>query len=120
MKSLRLLPLLLLLTLTVGCAGFNKGCAQFNAGSFGSDWIVVQYAADGRPFHCWKLRGASVEGSTGGNVDWQETGANAHLVHLTGWENRVQVVNGDFEGAAKLVGVDANQCGSGVYPKPAQ
>ena len=56
-----------------GCAGVQKDCANFGASTFGSDWIVVQYAQDGRPFHCWKLRGASVTSGQGGNVDWQDT-----------------------------------------------
>lgn len=103
--------------LMTACAGFNKSCSQFNAGSFGSDWIVVQYAADGRPFHCWKLKNVSLEAEAGGGIDWQEQGRDAHLVHLTGWENRVQVVKNDFEGAAKLLGVDAKLCDSGTYPK---
>ncbi len=104
-----------LLVLTTGCAGFQKSCYQTVANSFGSDWIVVQYASDGRPFHCWKLRGASVSGSEGGQVDWKDT-TNGHLVHLTGWENRVQVVNGDFDGAGRLLGVDSRRCNNGVYP----
>lgn len=100
-----------------GCASMNKGCSQFNAENFGSDWIVVQFDLTGRPFNCWKLRGASVSSGEGGNVDWKDTNT-AHLVHITGWENRVQVANGDFASAAKLLGVDDAQCGDGVYPKP--
>ena len=114
---MRLWRVALVALLTTGCASTYKGCAQFGASAFGSDWIVVQYAQDGTPFHCWKLRGASVTGTEGGSVDWQDT-SNGHLVHLTGWENRVQVVRGDFQTAAKLVGVDADRCGSGVYPAP--
>jgi hypothetical protein len=75
----------------------------------------VQYAYDGRPFHCWKLRDVAVDSSVGGNVNWQDS-ENGHLVHLTGWENRVQVVGGDFDGAARLVGVEASKCNNGRYP----
>ena len=109
--------LLMLVVFTAGCAGLQKDCAQVGAGTFGSDWIVVQYAMDGHPFHCWKLRDTVVENSEGGNVDWQDR-TNGHLVHLTGWENRVQVVGGDFAGAATIVGVDDAKCDNGTYPKP--
>lgn len=68
----------------------------------------------GRPFHCWKLRSASVGSTEGGQVDWQS--ADGHLVHLTGWENRVQVMRGDFVGAGRLLGIDADRCGNGAYP----
>jgi hypothetical protein len=114
MKRLLMLGLLLF---TVGCAGFNKDCAQTKAGMFGSDWIVAQYRADGSAFHCWQVRNASVSSSEGGNINWQDP-QNGHLVHITGWENRVQVVNGDFDTAARLLGVDAAKCGNGVYPAP--
>lgn len=112
----RALFILLALVMT-GCAGFNKGCSKWAANEFGSDWIVVQYTMDGKPFHCWKLQGASVTGTEGGSVDWQDR-RNSHLVHITGWENRVQVVGGDFESAGNLVGIDSAKCNNGVYPSP--
>lgn len=111
----RVLWIVVACVLTAGCAGMQKSCAQFSNSTSGSDWIVVQYAGDGRAFHCWKLRWAVVESTQGGNVDWQDR-QSGHLVHLTGWENRVQVGGGDFAGAAKLLGVDAGQCDSGTYP----
>lgn len=111
---MRYITIILLSLITVGCAGLNKGCAQLTAGSFGSSWIIVQYDMTGRPFHCWKLSNAAVESEGGGNVDWQDY--NGHLVHVTGWENRVQVRGGNFAEAGLMLGVDANVCGSGVYP----
>jgi len=105
---------LLLCVLLAGCAGWQKECTQIGAKNFGANWIVVQFDQSGRPFHCWKLRGVSVTSEQGGNVDWQTS--DGHLVHLTGWENRVQVRGSDFESAAKLVGVDANLCNNGIYP----
>lgn len=98
-----------------GCAGMGKSCSQFGASAFGSDWIIVQYAFDGRPFHCWRLTDAPVDSESGGNLNWKDK-SNGHLVHVTGWENRVQVINGDFETAARLLGIEANQCHNGVYP----
>lgn len=106
---------LVLAALLCGCAGISKSCSQFGASVGGSDWIVVQFDQTGRPFNCWKLRGAAVDNSEGGNVDWQDP-TNGHLVHITGWENRVQVKDGNFASAARLVGVDEAQCNNGVYP----
>ena len=99
---------------TAACAGMNKMCSQTGASMFGSDWIVAQYDFNGKPFHCWKLRNAAVDSSEGGNVDWKDPNGG-HLVHLTGWENRVQVKDGDFVGAGQLIGIDANQCANGIY-----
>lgn len=101
--------------LMAGCAGVRKDWAQTNASAYGADWIVVQYAFDGRPFHCWKLTGASLDSETGGSINWQDT-THRHLMHVTGWENRVQVVDGDFATAARLLGVEAEKCGGGIYP----
>lgn len=112
----RAIVVLLALSLSA-CASLQKGCSQATANTFGSDWIVVQFDQSGKPFNCWKLRGAVVESGTGGNVDWKDTNTG-HLVHITGWENRVQVSNGDFASAAKLLGVDEAKCGDGVYPTP--
>lgn len=107
---------ILLVLLTTACAGTQKQCAAYKASRFGADWIVVQYTQDGRPFHCWKLTGVALDSGTGGNVDWKDPGG--HMMHITGWENRVQVVDRDFAGAARLVGVDASRCGEGIYPTP--
>jgi hypothetical protein len=38
-----------------------------------------------------------------------------HLVHISGWYNRVQVSNGDFSGAAKSIGIDMLSCKDGKY-----
>lgn len=108
--------LLALVLLSSACASTSKACSQAGADAFGSDWLVVQFAQDGHPFNCWKLRGAVVEHTEGGNVDWKDM-TTGHIVGITGWENRVQVSNGDFASAAELIGVDANQCGNGRYPK---
>lgn len=109
----------LLLAIT-GCAGWNKTCSQVGASNFGSNWIVAQYDMSGRPFHCWKLQNVSLKSGQGGNVDWQETSGSNHLVYITGWENRVQVNRGDWTGAGRIIGVDADKCGNGVYPKDGQ
>lgn len=114
MKNLlKYLPLLLL----CGCAGFQRNCASGVAGAIGADWVVVQYKADGNPINCWKLEGTSIDNEQGSDgIYWLEEGG--HLVHISGWYNRVQVSHGNFAGAGKLVGVDMNLCKNGKYVTP--
>ena len=73
------------------CAGVSRSWTSCTAENFGSDWIVVQYDINGQPFNCWKLEGAAIvneEASDG--IYWQDR-RSGHLVHLSGWYNRVQV-----------------------------
>lgn len=109
--------IVLLTIFATGCAGFSKGCSQSMAGGFGANWVVVQYTVEGKPFHCWKLQGVSLSSEEGGGVNWKDS-TNGHLVHITGWENRVQVIRNDYDTAGKLLGIDASLCDNGVYPKP--
>ena len=116
-RTLTILSTALLLT---ACAGLNRGCSSWQAQSFGSDWIVVQYKQDGTAFNCWKLRNESVSNEHGSDgIYWKDT-ASGHLVHISGWYNRVQIVNGNYAEAARLIGVEDAKCGSGVYPSPSK
>ncbi len=99
-----------------GCAQFERGWNSWKATSFGSDWIVVQYATDGKPFMCWRLEGASVsseENSDG--IFWQDP-AHGNAVHIAGWYNHVQVEGKNFANAAHQAGVDEALCKTGKYP----
>lgn len=109
MKRLSLLFLFL-----VGCAAWSRDCASCSASSFGSDWIIVQYRFDGTPINCWMLRNTAVsnEQATDG-IFWQAP--SGHLVHISGWYNRVQVQGGDFKGAAKQLNVNYDSCTEGAY-----
>jgi hypothetical protein len=102
-----------------GCAGVGRSCSSWSASSFGSDWIVIKRGCSGEPTDCWKLKDVSVaneEHSDG--VYWKDE--NGHLVHISGWYDRVQVAGGGFDGAAKAVGVDLARCPGGKYlPEPA-
>ena len=99
--------------LLAGCAGTSRGCASCNAENFGADWIVVQYRMDGSPVNCWQLRSTSIVNEPHSDgIYWQTP--NGHLVHVSGWYNRVQVI-GSFESAAKEVGVDLASCPGGRY-----
>jgi hypothetical protein len=96
------------------CAGWERGCSSWNAESFGANWIVVQYAMDGSPMNCWKLSNVSItnEQSSDG-VYWKDP--SGHLIHISGWYNRVQVEGGDFDSAAKAVGIHLPACKGGTY-----
>jgi hypothetical protein len=100
-----------------GCAGFERGCSSTMAGSFGADWIVVQFDTAGHPFNCWVLQNTSISNEDHSDgIYWLEPSGN--LVHLSGWYNRVQVSNGAWVKAAKSLGVDKDACRDGKYVAP--
>ena len=112
-KFNRLHAILGLVFLT-GCAGMSRDCASCGASNFGSDWVVVQYRMDGEPINCWKLQNIAIDNET--NTDGIYWGTiSGHLIHISGWYNRVQVSGGRFDEAAKEIGVDLNQCVGGKY-----
>jgi len=107
------------LFLLCGCAAISRDCASCGASNFGTDWIVLQYGASGAPINCWKLHNTAItnEERTDG-IYWQAP--SGHLVHISGWYNRVQVTNNDFEGAARQLGITISSCSEGKYnPAPA-
>jgi hypothetical protein len=98
----------------VGCAGMQRDCSSCNASNFGGDWIVLQYGFDGKPINCWKLANTAIVNESGTDgIYWQDTGG--HLVHISGWYNRVQVFHSDYTGAAKSIGVNLDKCVNGKY-----
>lgn len=115
MKQFKLILSVIMLATIIGCAGMQRGCSSFSAQSFGSDWIVVQYDMDMNPKCCWKLKNTSIANETSSDGIYWRDSKSGHLVHLSGWYNRVQVANGDFEEAAKLVNVDLSLIQNGVY-----
>ena len=106
---------LLLLLCFAGCAGFGRQCSSYNAENFGSDWIIVQYGIDGKPFNCWVLKETSVANETGTDGLYWKDSETKHLVHISGWYNRVQVERGDKGSAAELLGIDLTRCINGRY-----
>ena len=120
MKNLKIwLPILFL----AGCAGFERNCASWSAQSFGADWVVVQLAAPGQVVRCWKLTDTSIaneEHSDG--IYWKDP--QGHLVHISGWYNRVQVntqfrkSEEAFAEAGKTLGIDIAACTGGAYTAP--
>lgn len=109
----RLLVLTAVLLLAA-CEGTKRGCSAWSAEQFASDWIVVQYRFDGTPISCWKLANTSVanESHTDG-VYWKSPGG--HLIHISGWYNRIQVMSGRYGEAAAELGLKLSNCTGGVY-----
>lgn len=105
--------------LLTGCAGWDRSCSSSCATSFGADWLIVQYRFDGEPINCWQLNNTSVTNEPSSDGIYWKDSSTGHLVHISGWYNRVQVENGNFETAAAVVGVDVNRCPGGKYmPAP--
>ena len=97
-----------------GCAGMQRSCASGCAENFGADWIIATYGMSGDVLGCWKLSNVSVTNEPHSDgIYW--TGSGGHLVHISGWYNRVQVQGGDYEGAAKEIGIDLARCTGGHY-----
>ena len=108
----KLVPLLLALPLALtGCKGLQRNLAVVGASTFGADWVIAQDNMEGNVARCWIIRNQSVdnEGNSDG-IHWldQTTG---HLIHISGWYNRVQVSHGDFSRAGHFIGVeDVSKC----------
>lgn len=103
------IALLLGLIALGACAGQMRGCSAWNAEAFGADWLVVQYRNDGQVMKCWRLAGVSVTNEhQSDGVYWKDPWG--HLVHISGWYNRVQVSGGNWKGAAESLGVDLAVC----------
>jgi hypothetical protein len=93
-----------------GCAGIERECSSIWASNVGADWIVVQYKMDGTPIFCWRLVDVAIRNEDRSDgIMWKDS-RTGHLIHLSGWYNRVQVDKGAFESAAQLIGADAAKC----------
>ncbi len=109
----RIWVLVLFSLMIAGCDGFTRGCQSRIAQDFGADWIIVQYNNNGEPVLCWVLDDESVANeATSDGIYWSQDG---HLVHISGWYNRVQVKDSNWTNAAISVGVDLTRCKNGVY-----
>lgn len=103
-EVMRHLKMLFPILLAAGCAGTMRDCSSWWAGASGADWLVAQYKYDGTPLRCWRLPNTSIANEPHSDgVYWKSP--DGHLVHLSGWYNRVQVANGDFDGAARELGI---------------
>lgn len=104
-----------LVCVLVSCAGINRGCSSYVAQSFGSDWIVVQYDMNLEPKCAWKLKNVSIANEQQSDGIYWVDSKTGHLIHISGWYNRVQVVNGLYEEAAGLLGIELSKVQNGKY-----
>lgn len=116
-RSLKFLALIALSSALSGCSGLWRGFSSWQAENFSSDWIIVQNDYEMIPKMCWRLANTSVTNENGTDGIYWLDPHEAHLVHISGWYNRVQVANGDWGGAAERLGVDLNRCRNGRYEK---
>ncbi len=100
------------------CAGFERGCSSCVAENFATDWIVLQYKFDGEPMNCWKLANTSITNEESSDGIYWKDRRGGHLVHISGWYNRVQVSGGDWNGAAKHLSLNLEYCTNGKYFLP--
>lgn len=109
-----MLPRILLWTFLLwlcGCAGtcqsFKVGCSNelgFN------DWLIVQYPPNGDHPNCWVVKSKPLNGEELATYWIDDAG---HIIHINVLHNIVQVKGGDFQGAAKALGVDLKTCLNG-------
>lgn len=106
---MRKLTFALLLLLLCSCAGIGRRCSSACASGLGADWIIVQLDGFGRPMRCWELHDVSVaneEASDG--VYWNSS--DGHLVHISGFYNRIQVENKGWDVAYGELGLTKELC----------
>jgi hypothetical protein len=101
MKTLWIVFSLLVIT---GCAGIQRDCSSSWASQAGADWVIAQYKYDGTPIYCWKLKDVAIENESHSDGIYWKDSRTGHLIHLSGWYNRVQVVGDKFDEAAQLIG----------------
>ena len=100
---------LLVFALLSSCAGWERGCASGCAKDFGADWVIVQFDAAGTPFGCWILRDKSVSNEPASDgVYWVSN--TGHLVHISGFYNRVQVTGAQWQSAFAELGITRQEC----------
>lgn len=116
MSLKNVLKVALISTFVCGCAGIERDCSSFNAENFSADWIVVQNDNHMEIKRCWRLPSTAItnEDKSDG-IYWLDPNSGKHLVHISGWYNRVQVEDGDWEGAAQTLGIDISKCHDGTY-----
>ena len=118
-RSSRRLTTTLAAIALAGCAGYQRDCQSCCAGMEGADWIVLQYDYSGTPINCWKLPDTSVSNESATDGIYWVDGPSGNLVHISGWYNRVQIENENWEEAAQSIDIDLGRCTNGKYLPPA-
>ena len=96
------------------CSGCGRWFSNGVASNFGADWVIVQYAAQGNPINCWKLRDVSVDNESGSDgIQWIIPGVG--MMHLAGWYARIMVDDGSYAATFKYLGLNVDSCPGGRY-----
>lgn len=104
--------LVIITLLLVGCAGVSRNCTGWSNSAFGADWVVVQLSAlDGKPIRCWQLENTSmVNEQNSDGIYWKDS-STGNMVHISGFYNRVQVLNKQWDKAFEQIGISsAKRC----------
>lgn len=99
----------------IGCASLGRQCSGCMAEGFGADWIVITRNMTGDITSCWQLKNTSVDNEHGSDGVWWKDCSYGHLIHISGWYERVQVEKDDFKTAAKQLNVELDRCPGGKY-----
>lgn len=115
MGNIKKMTLPAILAFSMGCAGLDRSCQSWGAENFAADWLVTSYNNLGEPTHCWKLPYTSIANEQASDGIYWVDGTTDNLVHISGWYNRVQVKGGQWNEAAKHLGIDLEKCTDGLY-----
>lgn len=78
----------------IGPATCSRHISSWKANSYGSDWLVIQYAQDGSIINNWELKGKSI-GNEHGSDGIFFTDNFGNVVHLSGHYLYIQVTDFD-------------------------
>lgn len=98
------------LLVMTGCAGVQRECSSFWASNVGADWVIVQYNYEGKPILCWKLDDVAITNEPHSDGIFWKDARTGHLIHLSGWYNRVQIIGKKFAEAQALLSFDMDIC----------
>jgi hypothetical protein len=112
-KSVVITFIIILIIMVLGYFGrtsVSRGCSNFSAKYTGADWIIVKTDLEGKPFRCWELRNVSIvneENSDG--IYWKDS-STGNLIHISGFYDRVQVSNNNWDKAFRTLNLTRNTC----------
>jgi hypothetical protein len=109
MYKVKTLCLLTFLCFFCACTGFERGCSNNVAQSFGADHVVVKLRYDGTPYRCWILNDVSITNEeTSDGIYWKNQAG--HLVHVSGSYDYITVGNGKYETALAAFNLTRETC----------
>lgn len=89
---------LLFFFLVFGPSGLNRNVNAWRASAFGSDWLVVHYAQDGRVINHWELHDLSIGNETQSDgIFFLDNDGN--VVHLSGQYVYIEIKKDQWKSA---------------------